>query len=306
MSAEGHLQALVAKWRGQQRGWLREQPNYTKAQIYSVCADELDAVLAATPEPAPEKKAMQYAAGVPRRCRVDLDVPAERAIRAAIDAVEALPADVRLTNAVVLLGQAKDHVSDFVDGLGASVIGGTDLEGGTGKPSPTQTASSATSQHIDAPNAATPEPPAPSEKGGHVMTPKAALALLASGNGWLQARISEGQLECFCCACYVCAYNVLSATPEPAPPSGWQPIATLPIHRHEDQLFFWVVPKPPEEAYCNTSGDPIVGTFTPYRFLGKYKTWSSLSKATHWAQPLPIGPPAVADPASEAPTGAQE
>ena len=53
MSAEGHLQALVAKWRGQQRGWLREQPNYTKAQIYSVCADELDAVLAATPEPAP-------------------------------------------------------------------------------------------------------------------------------------------------------------------------------------------------------------------------------------------------------------
>ena len=42
-------------------------------------------------------------------------VPAERAIRDAKLAVEALGADVRLTDAVVLLGQAQDNVADFVD-----------------------------------------------------------------------------------------------------------------------------------------------------------------------------------------------
>lgn len=54
---------------------------------------------------------------VPRRFRLDLNTPAELAIRAAVDAVEALPADVRLTDAVVLLGQARERVADFVDRL---------------------------------------------------------------------------------------------------------------------------------------------------------------------------------------------
>lgn len=52
----------------------------------------------------------------PRRIRIDLQTPAEGAIRAAMDAVEALPPDVRLTDAVVLLGKALDRVADFVDG----------------------------------------------------------------------------------------------------------------------------------------------------------------------------------------------
>jgi hypothetical protein len=51
----------------------------------------------------------------PRRCYLDLIVTAERAIYDAIVAVEHMPADVRLTEAQVLLGQAKDKVSDFVD-----------------------------------------------------------------------------------------------------------------------------------------------------------------------------------------------
>jgi hypothetical protein len=53
---------------------------------------------------------------IPRRIRLDLNTPAELAIRAAVDAVEALPADVRLTDAVLLLQQAREKVADYVDG----------------------------------------------------------------------------------------------------------------------------------------------------------------------------------------------
>lgn len=52
---------------------------------------------------------------IPRRKRLDLNVPAEKAIYDAMQEVEKLPADVRLTEAVILLTKAKDLVSDFVD-----------------------------------------------------------------------------------------------------------------------------------------------------------------------------------------------
>ncbi len=52
---------------------------------------------------------------MPRRIRVDLNEPAELAIRAAVDAVEALPADPRLTDAVNLLQAAREKVADFID-----------------------------------------------------------------------------------------------------------------------------------------------------------------------------------------------
>jgi DNA-directed RNA polymerase subunit RPC12/RpoP len=39
------LRAVVEKWRGQQKGWLLDQPNYSKAQVFSACADELDAFI---------------------------------------------------------------------------------------------------------------------------------------------------------------------------------------------------------------------------------------------------------------------
>jgi hypothetical protein len=54
-------------------------------------------------------------AGIPRRCRVDLMVPAELAIRAAKLAVEEAGAHVHLTEAVILLSQAQEKVADFVD-----------------------------------------------------------------------------------------------------------------------------------------------------------------------------------------------
>lgn len=52
-----------------------------------------------------------------RRCDVQRRVPAETAISEAMRAVEDMPADVRLTDAVVLLQAARDSVGDYVDGV---------------------------------------------------------------------------------------------------------------------------------------------------------------------------------------------
>ena len=54
---------------------------------------------------------------IPRRARMEQWSPAERAIYDALQAVEAMPADERLTDAVVLLGAAKDSVADYLDGV---------------------------------------------------------------------------------------------------------------------------------------------------------------------------------------------
>lgn len=54
---------------------------------------------------------------IPRRARIDKMTFAERAILLAIWAVEEMPADVRLTNAVIQLGQAQGRVADYVDGV---------------------------------------------------------------------------------------------------------------------------------------------------------------------------------------------
>lgn len=53
---------------------------------------------------------------IPRRNRMDQWTPAERAIFDAVQAVEAVGADVRLTDAVVLLLAARDSVADYIDG----------------------------------------------------------------------------------------------------------------------------------------------------------------------------------------------
>ena len=51
----------------------------------------------------------------PRRNRLDLNTKVELSISNAIDEVEKIGADVRLTDAVIKLSEAKDLVSDFVD-----------------------------------------------------------------------------------------------------------------------------------------------------------------------------------------------
>jgi len=59
----------------------------------------------------------------PRRIRLDRLTPAEMAIHDAVQAVEHAGCDVRLTNAVVLLQQAREEVADFVDGVPADTAG---------------------------------------------------------------------------------------------------------------------------------------------------------------------------------------
>ena len=54
---------------------------------------------------------------VPRRIDMGRLTPAERAIHDAILAVEALPADPRLTSAVVSLIRARSRVADFIDNI---------------------------------------------------------------------------------------------------------------------------------------------------------------------------------------------
>lgn len=53
----------------------------------------------------------------PRRVRIDLFTPAEKAIYDAVQAVEAAGCDERLTRAVIKLQEARDLVADFVDGV---------------------------------------------------------------------------------------------------------------------------------------------------------------------------------------------
>lgn len=53
--------------------------------------------------------------GFPRRNRIDLLTPTELKIRDAILAVEELAPHQLLTDAIVLLGEAKDKVADFVE-----------------------------------------------------------------------------------------------------------------------------------------------------------------------------------------------
>jgi len=51
----------------------------------------------------------------PRRCHLEQNTAAELAIRAAIVAVEEVGADPRLTNIVIELSTALDHLHEWVD-----------------------------------------------------------------------------------------------------------------------------------------------------------------------------------------------
>lgn len=53
--------------------------------------------------------------GISRRARIDLNTPVETAIRAAMIKVEETGADIRLTEAINLLGQAFNKVADYID-----------------------------------------------------------------------------------------------------------------------------------------------------------------------------------------------
>ncbi len=71
----------------------------------------------------------------------------------------------------------------------------------------------------------------------------------------------------------------------------WQPIET-PRPDKDGVFFWWVVALPSEESYRDTSGKPITADHKPYLHKGKFGTWGSCSKATHW-MPLPAPPVAT-------------
>lgn len=52
---------------------------------------------------------------IPRRNRLDLNIKAELSIQTAIDEVEKLGADVRLTEIVIQLGRIKEMLADYID-----------------------------------------------------------------------------------------------------------------------------------------------------------------------------------------------
>lgn len=71
--------------------------------------------------------------------------------------------------------------------------------------------------------------------------------------------------------------------------SGWRPIGTAPAPKGIPALF-WVVPKPADECYADTDGNPIVSPLTEGRIqFCPFGHWSALSKATHW-MPAPLPP----------------
>lgn len=52
---------------------------------------------------------------LPRRIQMQKWIPAEKAIYDAMQKVESMEANEKLTKAVILLGQAQDKVADYVD-----------------------------------------------------------------------------------------------------------------------------------------------------------------------------------------------
>jgi hypothetical protein len=51
----------------------------------------------------------------PRRNRLDLQTPIESLLNEAINKIEELPPDERLTHAQTLISNAKDSLSDYID-----------------------------------------------------------------------------------------------------------------------------------------------------------------------------------------------
>jgi hypothetical protein len=61
------------------------------------------------------KKEQSNKNSIPRRAQINKFAPTEMAIFKSIQEIEKLPADIRLTDAIILLQRAKDKVSDYID-----------------------------------------------------------------------------------------------------------------------------------------------------------------------------------------------
>lgn len=96
--------------------WARD---FVATESLSWLASHLPALMAAIAHPPQPKKAYYdnpvMVEGFPRSHRVDLWTPAEKAISHAAQIVESVGADVLLTDAVILLGDAQRKVAEYTD-----------------------------------------------------------------------------------------------------------------------------------------------------------------------------------------------
>lgn len=78
----------------------------------------------------------------------------------------------------------------------------------------------------------------------------------------------------------------------------WQPIETAP---KGIEALFWIRAGTIEDDvwYADTNGNPILANTPPRLHMGKYGSWSSLMRATHWML-LPSPPPQSAESKGEA------
>lgn len=57
----------------------------------------------------------------------------------------------------------------------------------------------------------------------------------------------------------------------------------------DERVWFWLIGKPPEECYHDTSGNPICPNAEPYMYICVWRGWSSVMKPAYW-KPLPEPP----------------
>jgi hypothetical protein len=67
----------------------------------------------------------------------------------------------------------------------------------------------------------------------------------------------------------------------------WHPIETAP--KDVDAIFWCRMLEPGEPGYVDLDSGALFLGAEPFVFIGRFSTWSSLMKATHW-MPLPEPP----------------
>ena len=89
--------------------------------------------------------------------------------------------------------------------------------------------------------------------------------------------------------CTWCADKINDTDIEYQHQSGWISVdERLPDENEE--VWFWLIPKPPEECPCDSSGNHITSKGTPpFKSIHRWRCWGSLFKPTHW-MPLPEPP----------------
>jgi len=67
----------------------------------------------------------------------------------------------------------------------------------------------------------------------------------------------------------------------------WIPVSER-LPEMDEKVWFWLIPKEPEECPHDTSGNPITAKGEPaFKTICRWNCWGSLYKPTHWMPPPP-------------------